>query len=463
MARCRVCRMFDFSDQNTPKNFKKKSPAAAPADREAGGLGNTVKSVGQISRNRRFKHQRHAAKLLGGTHKVGLCKWSISKMANGVKVQVKSHESGGRTAYYEGLQTCASVWVCPCCSAKISNQRRAEMNQLLSWARAKGFKVFMVTLTARHGIDDELKPLLEAMKIAKKKLHQHRSWKDLKPWLVGSVTATEVTGGGANGWHPHFHMIVIMGNDEGVQEMLEGLREPWLASLKGAGLSGNGAAFDVRDASAAQSYITKWGAAEELTMTSQKKGKAAGGRTPAQLLADSCDLNDGLAGRLWVEFTQAFHGRRQLVWSRGLKTEAGISEVSDEEAGVSEIETLADITPEIWSGPTKARNRRAAILNTAENTPTDLSDVICDVGKTDADYEAEDGDPLIEVKTQIQMRDVSTEIGRGPEPQPERRGEDRTAFMLMRPSSGSHLPAPCDDPLRSSQGCHVANVPEGSP
>lgn len=31
------------------------------------------------------------------------------------------------TAHYGGLQTCASVWACPVCSAKISERRRAEL------------------------------------------------------------------------------------------------------------------------------------------------------------------------------------------------------------------------------------------------------------------------------------------------------------------------------------------------
>ena len=43
------------------------------------------------------------------------------------------------------------------------------MNELLSWARAYGYKVMMLTLTARHGRDDDLSDLLDRMKDAKKR------------------------------------------------------------------------------------------------------------------------------------------------------------------------------------------------------------------------------------------------------------------------------------------------------
>ena len=189
--------------------------AARRAARSA--LGNTAKSVGrscgcegetksQAARKRRFKHQRHAAKLLGG--RVGLCRWALAHNKRAVEVVTSQYGSTGEVrSHFEGLQTCGSVWSCPCCSARISETRRDEMNTLLSWARKQGLEVRLVTLTARHGRGDDLKTLLDRMKKAKQRLHQHRSYKALKPSIVGSVVATEVTGGGRHGWHPHFHII----------------------------------------------------------------------------------------------------------------------------------------------------------------------------------------------------------------------------------------------------------------
>ena len=100
--------------------------------------------------------------------------------------------------------------------------------------------------------------------------------------------------------------------------------------LRAEGPDGSGAAFQVQGATAAGNYVGKWGAAEELALSGKKS--APRGAQPFQLLADYADQNDARAGALFAEFAGVFKGRRQLVWSPGLKKLAGIDEVSDEQA-----------------------------------------------------------------------------------------------------------------------------------
>lgn len=193
--------------------------------------------------------------------------------------------------------------------------------------------------------------------------------------MIGSVTATEVTGGGAHGWHPHFHVIVVLDGDED----LTPLCDAWLASLRGAGLDGAGAAFQAQGADAAGSYITKWGAAEELTLSQRKKGRGRTGRTPAQLLAASCDETDREAGYLWAEYAEVFHGRRQLVWSRGLKALVGVGEVEDQDAAQDQQQDgqeetgRVNIPHPVWRDGVAARraDRRAELLDRAEEIGPD--------------------------------------------------------------------------------------------
>ncbi len=378
---------FD-NPKNLPLGSRQKPLRGGP---EAGGgaaLGTTAKSVRHFSaesqenkgyrenRSVRFRHQRHAAGLLGGKARVGLCRWSVVSKIDGVDMVASSYADGKPDrVHFEGLQTCGSIWSCPCCGARISETRRDEMNQLLAWARAQGYRVMMLTLTARHGRDDDLAELLKRMKDAKQRWARHRSYRQIKPGMIGSVTATEVTGGGAHGWHPHFHLILILdGNPD-----LEPLRDAWLASLRGAGLDGAGAAFQMQGADAAGNYIAKWGAAEELTLSQRKKGRSRTGRTPAQLLAASCDEADREAGRLWAEYARVFHGRRQLVWSRGLKDLAGVGEVDDQEAAQDQqqegqIETArANIPHQVWRDDVAGRraDRRAELLDRAEEVGPD--------------------------------------------------------------------------------------------
>lgn len=350
-------------------------------------LDTTAKSVG---RSDRFRWQRHAAKLLHGQGRVGLCRWTVASKTKGVDMVSSSYQDGKRDrVHYEGTQTCGSVWLCPCCGARISETRRGELNRLLSWARGEGYQISMITLTARHGRDDDLRDLLEKMKDAKRRWVQRRDYKAIRPQIIGSVTATEVTGGGGNGWHPHFHVVMI--TEPGTD--LSPLREAWLGALRGAGLEGTGAGWSLQDAAEAGRYVAKWGAAEELALKDQKKGRA--GRSPAQLLAASCDDGDTIAAALWAEYADVFHGRRQLVWSRGLKAAAGVDDVDDQEAAQDEqqdgqIETgRTNIPHPVWTGHVAAHavdaegkrvpvDRRAELLDRAEEIGTDaaLSEII---------------------------------------------------------------------------------------
>lgn len=346
----------------------------------------------RAGRAARFRQQRHAVSLLKGTGigRVGTCRWAVISKAAGVDVALTTYGDGSERAHYQGLQTCGSVWLCPCCSARISETRRGELNALLAWARAQGHEVVMMTLTTRHGAQDALGPLLGALKAAKQAFHRHRAWVRLKGEIIGSVTATEVTGGGRHGWHPHLHVLLVIRS--GVTVDPAALQAAWLASLRGAGLSGTGAAFGWQDASVAGDYIAKWGAAEELALSGEKRGRAGGGRSPAQLLGASCDGADRRAGALWREYAQAFHGRRQLVWSRGLKTLAGVGEVDD--ATVAEDaaqdgqtqELLANIVHGIWQdshGLPGAKRRRGRILDAAEATGAAGVWVVIGAGGTD--------------------------------------------------------------------------------
>ena len=386
---------------DTSPGSKKRAESKSAKRQQEPVLGKTAKSVGrsrqkagrqhwQSKRMDRLRHQRHAAMLLDWEERVGLCKYCVSSIEEGVKVRLSTYGKGKNAttrASFEGLQTCGSVWHCPMCAARVSETRRGELNQMLAWAREQGHAPFLITLTARHGIDDPLPVLLDQIKRAKQKLHQHRAWKRLKPQIVGHVTATEVTGGGRNGWHPHYHILLVV-RDANIIDALEDLGDPWRASLRGVGLDGGGAAYDIQDATAAGSYVAKWGAAEEMSLSKTKKGHGEN-RTPPQLLAASCDEQDKRAGQLWAEYARTFKGRRQLVWSRGLKAMADIGEVSDEEAAANETQDDQQDAGEAghieggkWNGG--VRRRRGLVLNAAEDRGAEgVADVVAAVGVED--------------------------------------------------------------------------------
>lgn len=332
----------------------------------------------------RFAAKRKAATLLRDVlpkqaKRISDCCY-VSRSEN-VTLSEIQHKSGEKTAVWGGLVTCQNVWSCPVCSYRISQDRRAELNALLAWARAQSQSVFMLTLTHRHGQKDVLTENLNAMKKALKSYRQSRVWRSLG--LTGTVTATETTYSYANGWHVHYHIIVIAKLPEfDAQAAIEGTRAEWLRSLKKAGLTGNEHAFQLQPATQAGAYVAKFGAAEELALGHKKQGRG-GSRTPWQLLADARD-GDWRSGELFKEYAKAFRGRRQLVWSNGLKALAGVEETVKAEAEAEAEQSSPPVLVRAWRGGgdqwRQARRRRVALtdaieqgkdLDQAEYGPTD--------------------------------------------------------------------------------------------
>jgi len=272
-------------------------------------------------------------------------------------------------AGFRGLKSCGNIWVCPVCSARVSRTRQDELNHLLQASRAAGLSVLMLTQTFQHQRGDVLSVILDRFKAAQERFRQRRDWKALKGVIVGTVSALELTHG-RNGWHPHGHILVVVRGDPAAAfSQVNGLRSGWLASLAGAGLHGGKAAWQLQDASRAGDYIAKWGAGEELALHGVKSGRN-GARTPFAILADARD-GCRASSALFAEYAAAMVGKRQLVWSNGLKALFGIGDTSDadaaqeaEPADVPSLETLRTWAIAAWR---EARRRRVSIVHAAQS------------------------------------------------------------------------------------------------
>ncbi len=236
-------------------------------------------------------------------------------------------------ARYGNLQTCASVWMCPVCAAKITERRRLELAAALAAAKSRGMLVLMVTQTLRHNAGDTLTWLLDGLIKARKKSTGGRAAKRLREecGVVGSVRALEVTWGKESGWHPHIHELVFLApgvSDEQVSRLLVGLRRHWENGLRLAGMRGvneHGIDFKFADAEVA-AYVEKfgresaWRTEHELTKQPVKKGRE-GRFTPMDLLRSFAVDGDADAGERWREYAQTLKGSRQLFWSPGLRAD----------------------------------------------------------------------------------------------------------------------------------------------
>jgi hypothetical protein len=310
-----------------------------------------LETTPEAAREARFALQDAARRLLP-SHRVRHCVRTLTNKDGHVAV-LKDRATG--KAHYAGLQTCASVWSCPVCSAKISERRKFEVRQAIVTHIEAGGGVEMVTLTVRHGRMDVLSELMSKLLVATKKLREHLDYKELRELLdvVGSIRALEVTHGNANGWHPHFHELWLFPAPLTARQraMLQRrLFDVWASVSVAAGLPSPSRqrGVHVQPAASAAEYLAKWGteprweAASELTKANSKRGRGKG-RTPFDLLRAYAE-GDSRSGALFAEFSAAFKGYQQLRWTPGLKAAFLIADASDEEIAASQSETADRVT-----------------------------------------------------------------------------------------------------------------------
>jgi hypothetical protein len=253
--------------------------------------------------------------------------------------------AGPGRAFYQGLQVCSSVWACPVCASKITERRKLELQGAVAVAKDKGLSVQLLTLTVPHGLGDDVNVILSKMTAAWSKLNQGRTGMAFRArlGLRGTVRALEVTHG-ANGFHPHFHALLFLDGALSPDQVNQIISPRWQSVAQRAGLpkpsDKHGCRVD--DGQKAAAYIAKgsnWGLEAELTKGHLKRGKQ-GSRTPMDLLR-AFELGDTHAGALFNVYAKAFHGRRQLVWSVGLKAMLAVVDLTDEEIAESPDEQPA--------------------------------------------------------------------------------------------------------------------------
>lgn len=286
-----------------------------------------------FQRSNDFLLQDQSAKLLPKERVCNCLKKRIDKTK---QREVKYNESR-KKAHYSNVQRCGSIWSCPVCAKQITEKRREELKKgLETWKTVHKGYVQLLTLTFSHSQSESLKSLLERQKKAYKIFLETTKVKEIFKLLgvkykIRSLEATY----GQNGWHPHFHVLLLGYSFYLDTTLRDQLAELWIKACVRAGLNAPSMThgLDLRDGTYADQYVSKWGIESELTKGHVKKGRN-GGFTPFDLLQLSmCNetVFDKDCGKLFQEFAIAMKGARQLVWSRGLKALLELDEKTDEE------------------------------------------------------------------------------------------------------------------------------------
>lgn len=338
------------------------------------------------TRRMRYQLQRAAQGLLPG-ERVKHCQRSTMS-ESGVAV-FRTSDSG---ASFGNLTTCGSVWHCPVCAAKVTEQRRIELQDAITAWTKKGGEAYLMSQTFPHQMHQALADNLGLFSKAQQKFKNSRAYKRIMERIssAGSIRALEVTHG-ENGWHPHTHTLVFAMPEQ--LEQLKQLDMVWIDTLIKTGLAERSQlnelllyAFDVQNGDYAAEYVAKfghepsatsktltnshWGASHELTKGHAKLGRRLGGRTAFTLLRDYVE-GDEAASELFQEYAKHFKGKRQLFWSPKLRKALALpeDERTDEEIAAEELpeRELVTVLDHAQWRLVLSRNARFEILRVAED------------------------------------------------------------------------------------------------
>lgn len=331
------------------------------------------------------------------------CNCSRQPVPDGDFIDIYRDDITKRTGY-GGLMRCGSVWSCPVCASRISEERRVELQKAVNLWKARGKAVVMMTLTIQHNAGESCEAVLNRFRAAHRRITSGRWWQNFKEDidLFGTVRALEVTRTEKNGWHVHAHVLMFLNLAPGqvyggVEKNLKVRWTQCAAMAGGFATEEHGAKLDERDSYIAE-YVAKfgrlpadmetaierdgsgWTEAHEVAKAVSKKSKSESGDTPIELLKKASD-GDTLAAHYWRQYVKAFHGMRQLVWSNGLKDEllSEEPEKSDEDTAEENTgEIVAQVDRDVWREIVRKR-KRGELLDFASEYPGEIKEWIRDI------------------------------------------------------------------------------------
>lgn len=335
-------------------------------------------------------------------------------------VVLNRHESGSYTV--QGLVRCGHM-TCPCCGPVRARQTAAALAvafkrhltappvvrladpthvpqhandraPLLPVERAPFLHdVWMLTLTMPHRADEDTADVVDRLYRASETLWRSSAWRRFsKRWgIVARVRVLDVTFGGSNGVHPHFH-VALFATQAAVQtvtlrpliasedalsftpliatdvatraQFLDGIREvlidSWADALRDAGTRiDNDAEFRrvalmLTPSEHAASYFTKWGLADEIGATTAKT------RNHLRLL-DAVRAGVDAAGDVFIAWRHACDGKQ---WVSGLTDACRVYAVTGDDVNAYVEELRAKRDAELTrkgQPPVKVRPLRIAI------------------------------------------------------------------------------------------------------
>ena len=329
----------------------------------------------------------------------------IQEKVSNVAIMTRKKDAGVE-AHYSGLCSCNSVWICPVCGPVVAEYRAKEISQAMYLhQKAGGWLVFM-TFTIRHRKSHTIKESLTCLRksLASTK-YVNKVWTSFRNriGLIGTIRAVEYTYTEDNGHHPHVHELWFLDKEPDpkmIKRWMYDRYSKFVVKHEGFEAPSYKYGVDVRvclsseqrskyvdtnnelalshylskganvDSTLKEALKTGWGVPQELTKNQLKKPKAVweGGSIESynsttlaleymkyqHILSQHNSLLEPDRRKLLLkqlyrfkqlynDYAEAFFGKSQLHWSKGLKDKFLIHDMDDKqvnEAFEGELEQL---------------------------------------------------------------------------------------------------------------------------
>ncbi|MBA7535420.1 hypothetical protein ES705_27675 [subsurface metagenome] len=310
------------------------------------------------------------------------CGWAVQSYEQPVRV-VNTKE---KKAFYHGLQTCGSQWVCPVCAMKLQRKKADTVYDFLKTCQDDGISIDFITLTIPHTKQDDLQKLSNEIIETFRDITASRKFKRWKKkyHALGFIKKIDINFNLVNGWHPHFHIVLLFDHEKCKPWyrviMGEKIIQLWMELLEEKGYKPDRRAQNWETCTSKRGlsdYIGKWDITKELTKGLSKTGA---GLNPLQILERIQETKDPYLIEKWKEFARVTKGRQLISCSKNVQKELKrlYVYIDDDQAAVRDIEidsVLGEITYGLWM-KIRDKEERFYILNIAETYPDSTQDYI---------------------------------------------------------------------------------------
>jgi hypothetical protein len=235
-----------------------------------------------------------------------------------------------------------------------------EIGTALTYARETNKHVRFATFTARHERSDSLSDLISGAKEAWGRMTSGRAWHGWRSeYGIEYVMALEITRTEQNGWHVHFHAVLISDNPSDLGESHAWLHDAWcngVGSKMGPKHVGSlKYAVDLQDADTGDEaigrYLVKLGLELSGDLAKDRRDVHSG-RTPWQILKEARDAREAGDEKraryftaLWLDYLDATYRRRWMHWTQRIRLECAMAdEIRDNsEEALAEIEARGKV------------------------------------------------------------------------------------------------------------------------